>query len=203
MKGVSASAYVLNAGPEYRPYVLNNKIYPGTPDAEQVPKVLPIQDKSDISCCQAEDEAKRQVTLQKRICLVICTVLPLLTTAATLLRLWQVGVFSSETNVSLNEEGGGCPPGWEASHSSLCFSSSSLSPSNWSTAFSFCSNLGARLPSPSSLPSLLAHYTPPLWLEFPQNSSTTSSSSSCPHLSSSGSTMRPCKDLIPSVCLLD
>ena len=37
MQGVSASAYVLNAGPEYRPYVLNNKIYPGTPDAEQVP----------------------------------------------------------------------------------------------------------------------------------------------------------------------
>ena len=36
MQGVSASAYVLNAGPEYRPYVLNNKIYPGTPDAEQV-----------------------------------------------------------------------------------------------------------------------------------------------------------------------
>ena len=35
-QGVSASAYVLNAGPEYRPYVLNNKIYPGTPDAEQV-----------------------------------------------------------------------------------------------------------------------------------------------------------------------
>ena len=152
---------------------------------------------------QAEDEAKRQVTLQKRICLVICTVLPLLTTAATLLRLWQVGVFSSETNLSLNQEGGGCPPGWEASHSSLCFSSSSLSPSNWSTAFSFCSNLGARLPSPSSLPSLLAHYTPPLWLEFPQNSSTTSFSS-CPHLSSSGSTMRPCKDLIPTlVCQAD
>ena len=37
LQGVSASAYVLNAGPEYRPYVLNNKIYPGTPDAEQVP----------------------------------------------------------------------------------------------------------------------------------------------------------------------
>merc|ERR1719219_1293780 len=47
-----------------------------------------------VSNEQAEDEAKRQVTLQKRICLVICTVLPLLTTAATLLRLWQVGVFS-------------------------------------------------------------------------------------------------------------
>ena len=37
MQGVSASAYVLTAVPEYRPYVLNNKIYPGTPDAEQVP----------------------------------------------------------------------------------------------------------------------------------------------------------------------
>ena len=151
---------------------------------------------------QAEDEAKRQVTLQKRICLVICTVLPLLTTAATLLRLWQVGVFSSEASLSLNQEGG-CPPGW-ASHSSLCFSTSPLSPSNWSTAFSFCSNLGARLPSLSSLPSLLAHYTPPLWLQFPQNSSNSSSSSSCPHLSSSGYTMRPCKDLIPTlVCQAD
>ena len=151
---------------------------------------------------QAEDEAKRQVRLQKRICLVICTVLPLLTTAATLLRLWQVGVFSSsETSQSLNQEEGGCPPGWVShSSSSSCFSSSPLSPSNWSTAFSFCSNLGARLPSPSSLPSLLAHYTPPLWMEFHQNSS----SSSCPNLSSSsGYTLRPCKDLIPSVCLLD
>ena len=140
------------------------------------------------------------MTLQKRICLVICTVLPLLTTAATLLRLWQVGIFSSETD----QEGGVCPPGWEASHSSLCFSSSPLSPSNWSTAFSFCSNLGAHLPSSSSLPSLLSHYTPPLWLEFPQNSSSTSSPSSCPNLSSSGYTMRPCKDLIPTlVCQAD
>ena len=151
-----------------------------------------------VSVSQAEDEAKRQVTLQKRICLVICTVLPLLTTAATLLRLWQVGVFSSSET---NQEGGVCPPGWEPSHSSLCFSSSPLSPSNWSTAFSICSNLGANLPSPSSLPSLLAHYTPPLWLEFTQNSS---SSTSCPHLSSSGYTMRPCKDLIPTlVCQAD
>ena len=157
---------------------------------------------------QAEDEAKRQVRLQKRICLVICTVLPLLTTAATLLRLWQVGVFSSETSLSLNQEkGGGCPPGWishsSSSSSSSCFSSSPHSPSNWSTAFSFCSNLGARLPSPSSLPSILAHYTPPLWLQFHQNSST--SSSSCPNLSpSSGYSMRPCKDLIPTlVCQAD
>ena len=204
MKGVSASAYVLNARPEYRPYVLNNKIYPGTPDAEQVPKVLPIQDKGDISCCQAEDEAKRQVTLQKRICLVICTVLPLLTTAATLLRLWQVGVFSSETNVSLNEEGGGCPPGWEASHSSLCFSSSPLSPSNWSTAFSLCSNLGARLPSNSFLASLKDHYSLPLWLQFAHNATSLSSSTStCPNLSTSGYMMRPCKDLLPSICQLD
>ena len=159
---------------------------------------------TDLHSCnvflQAEDEAKRQVTLQKRICLVICTVLPLLTTAATLLRLWQVGVFSSETNLSLNQEGG-CPPGWVSHSSSSCFSSSPLSPSNWSTAFSFCSNLGARLPSPSSLPSLLAHYTPPLWLEFTPNSS--SSPSSCPNLSSSGYAMRLCKELIPSVCQLD
>ena len=147
---------------------------------------------------QAEDEAKRQVTLQKRICLVICTVLPLLTTAATLLRLWQVGVFSS-SETDLNQEGG-CLPGW-VQHSSHCFSSSPFSPSNWTSAFSFCSNLGAHLPSSSSLPSLLAHYNPPLWLDFPNNFTT--STSSCPLLSSSDYTMRPCKDLVPSVCLLD
>ena len=37
-QGISASAYVLAGREEqqYRPYVLNNKIYPGTPDAEQV-----------------------------------------------------------------------------------------------------------------------------------------------------------------------
>ena len=143
---------------------------------------------------QAEDEAKRHVTLQKRICLVICTVLPLLTTAATLLRLWQVGVFSS-SETDLNQEGG-CLPGW-VQHSSHCFSSSPFSPSNWTSAFSFCSNLGAHLPSSSSLPSLLAHYNPPIWLEFPSNFS--SSTSSCPHLSSSGYTLRPCKDLLPSL----
>jgi len=60
-----------------RPYVLNNKIYPGTP-----------------ACGKAEDLQKRQVHLQKRICILLCTVFPLLTTVATLLRLWQVGVFT-------------------------------------------------------------------------------------------------------------
>ena len=143
------------------------------------------------------------MTLQKRICLVICTVLPLLTTAATLVRLWQVGVFTSnETNGFTSEAT--CPPGW-STYSSTCFSSSPLSPSNWSTAFSLCSNLGARLPSNSFLASLKDHYSLPLWLQFAHNATTLSSSTStCPNLSTSGYMMRPCKDLLPNlVCQAD
>ena len=135
------------------------------------------------------------MTLQKRICLVICTVLPLLTTAATLVRLWQVGVFTSEAT---------CPPGW-STHSSTCFSSSPLYPSNWSTALSLCSNLGARLPSNSFLASLKDHYNLPIWLQFAHNATSLSSSTStCPNLSTSGYMMRPCKDLLPNlVCQAD
>lgn len=55
-KGVSDSAYVLSSREESqgKPYIHNNKIYPG-----------------NLSNEQAEDEAKRQVTLQKRICLAL------------------------------------------------------------------------------------------------------------------------------------
>ena len=104
---------------------------------------------------QAEDLQKRQVHLQKRICILLCTVFPLLTTVATLLRLWQVGVFTfpvqqgrtlffplllvhSSTILV-------CPRGWH-SFSSSCISPLPV-PANWSSATRACAGLGARLPT--------------------------------------------------------
>jgi len=124
-----------------RPYVLNNKIYPGTP-----------------ACDKAEDLQKRQVHLQKIICILLCTVFPFLTTVATLLRLWQVGVFTFTVQPV-------CPKGWH-SFSSSCLSPLPI-PSNWSSAVSDCQELGAQLPAIHSekLNSfLVTKFQPPLWL---------------------------------------
>ena len=41
---------------------------------------------------KAEELQEKQVKLQKVICLLLCTVFPLLTSAATVFRLWQVGI---------------------------------------------------------------------------------------------------------------
>lgn len=44
------------------------------------------------SAVNVEEFKQRQAELQKIICILLCTTFPLLTTAATLIRLWQVGV---------------------------------------------------------------------------------------------------------------
>lgn len=136
-----------------RPYVLNNKIYPGTPACGKK-----NQRRDNELFLQAEDLQKRQVHLQKRICILLCTVFPLLTTVATLLRLWQVGVFTFAVQPV-------CPKGWHS------FSSSCLSPlpvpSNWSSAVHSCGELDAQLPSINSEKLnnfLVSKFQPPIWL---------------------------------------
>ena len=66
-------------------YLLNNKIYPGAGNQEL------IKDK-------AEAAQQKQVEIQKIICILLCTVFPLLTTIATVIRLWNSGVFISQNS---------------------------------------------------------------------------------------------------------
>ena len=124
---------------------------------------------------QAEDLQKRQVHLQKRICILLCTVFPLLTTVATLLRLWQGGVFTFPVQQGrklffppLRVHSSTilvCPRGWH-SFSSSCISPLPV-PANWSSATHACAGLGAHLPTVHSEQMnnfLLTKFQPPLWL---------------------------------------
>merc|ERR1712227_962363 len=60
--------------------VFNNKIHPGNTESHAK------------SAVNVEEFKQRQAELQKNICILLCTTFPLLTTAATLVRLWQVGI---------------------------------------------------------------------------------------------------------------
>lgn len=178
-----------------RPYVLNNKIYPGTP-----------------ACGKAEDLQKRQVHLQKRICILLCTVFPLLTTVATLLRLWQVGVFTFPVQQA-------CPRGWH-SFSSTCLSPLPT-PANWSSATHSCAGLGAHLPIVQSEQMnnfLVTKFQPPLWLaartgnatltwshgqsfNFSKLNNSPTESDKCLVLTASGAwEMRPCQLQLLTLC---
>jgi len=101
----------------------NNKIYPKTDDLE--PGVA--------------EERQRQSNLQKKICIFLCTVLPLVTTGATLHRLWFTGLLSFKDRSDEQD----CPHGW-TNWSSSCYRhiNSSLS---WSSALATCSALGSNL----------------------------------------------------------
>ena len=69
-------------------YLLNNKIYPGAGNQESV--------KDKAAAAQ-----QKQVEIQKMICILLCTVFPLLTTIATIIRLWNSGVFISQNTGAL------------------------------------------------------------------------------------------------------
>jgi len=121
--------------------LLNNKIYPG--------KLEVLKDKE-------ADIRKKEVELQKMICILLCTVFPFLTTVATLLRLWQLGFFISHSS--------GCPVGWHP-YSHYCYQNLP-EPHTWSQAVKECSALRAKLPSNSPANNfLLSTFRSSFWIE--------------------------------------
>ena len=72
------------------------------------------------------------------ICILLCTIFPLLTTVATILRLWQTGV------LSFPPAGPGCPPDWEVGSGQCLLQLPS--PLNWTQADQQCRTVLARLP---------------------------------------------------------
>jgi len=101
----------------------NNKVYPKTDDLE--PGIA--------------EERQRQSNLQKKICIFLCTVLPLVTTGATLHRLWFTGLLSFKDRSEEQD----CPHGW-TSWSSSCYRHINTS-YTWSSALATCSALGSNL----------------------------------------------------------
>lgn len=101
----------------------NNKVYPKTDDLE--PGIA--------------EERQRQSNLQKKICIFLCTVLPLVTTGATLHRLWFTGLLSFKDRSDEQD----CPHGW-TSWSSSCYRHINTS-YTWSSALATCSALGSNL----------------------------------------------------------
>jgi len=105
-----------------RPYQ-NNKIYPKT---------------DELYPGEAE-ERQRQSNLQKKICIFLCTVLPLVTTGATIHRLWFTGLL----NFKGRTEDQDCPTGW-STWSTSCYRHINTSHS-WPAALATCSSLGSNL----------------------------------------------------------
>lgn len=93
---------------------------------------------SDLELCLVE-ERQRQSKLQKKICIFLCTVLPLVTTGATLHRLWFTGLLSFKERSDEQE----CPVGW-VGWSSSCYRHLPA-PETWSAAQALCLALGSSL----------------------------------------------------------
>ena len=87
---------------------------------------------------QAEALRKKEVQLQKMICILLCTIFPLLTTVATVLRLWQTGVLSFPSSSPA------CPSDW-LTGSDQCYTLLP-SPLTWSQADHHCRTVQADLP---------------------------------------------------------
>lgn len=111
-----------------RPYQ-NNKIYPKT---------------DELFPGEAE-ERQRQSNLQKKICILLCTVLPLVTTGATIHRLWFTGLLSFKARAEEKD----CPSGW-VKYTESCYLYSEAT-SSWQEALSFCNSLGSSLADVESL----------------------------------------------------
>ena len=88
---------------------------------------------------KAEALRKKEVQLQKIICILLCTIFPLLTTVATILRLWQTGVLSLPSPRVQP-----CPKDW-LNQSQICFHQLPVS-LEWSQADQSCRALQASLP---------------------------------------------------------
>ena len=63
--------------------VFNNKVYPAGGDCRKA---------TEKELEEAELITQKNLRLQKIICIFLCTVFPLLTLSATLLRFWHVGI---------------------------------------------------------------------------------------------------------------
>lgn len=105
-----------------RPYQ-NNKIYPN----------------SDELFPGEAEERQRQSHLQKKICIFLCTVLPLVTTGATIHRLWFTGLLSFKGRTDDQD----CPQGWTA-WSGSCYRHINTS-HTWPAALATCGALGSNL----------------------------------------------------------
>jgi len=140
-------------------YLLNNKIFPGNKSEE-------VKDKE-------EDLRKKEVELQKMICILLCTVFPLVTTLATVLRLWQSGMFVSSSTPSPPPQHitvTDCPSGWlPYNHTCLHHIPGALT---WSEARDTCHKLSAKLPSGDNTPTetsafhkfIVSKFPSPLWM---------------------------------------
>ena len=167
--------------------------------------------------------------MQKMICILLCTVFPLVTTLATLLRLWQSGMFvsaSTPSPISAHITGGGslfwsfqrlelpskvtdCPSGWlPYNHTCLHQVPGAMT---WSQARDTCHKLSAKLPNSdnkstetSSLHKyLVSKFPAPLWVVENVSSN---SRDTCPALSSPGSggvliLEAQCGDKLTGVCI--
>ncbi|XP_023338188.1 neurocan core protein [Eurytemora carolleeae] len=101
---------------------------------------------------------KRQVLLQRRVCIFICTVLPLVTGIATLIRLLATGVITFKGST-------GCSHGWH-NFSTNCYSLQ-YPRVTFQTARNFCKKQNSDFPlyrSQKDLDYLITLIPPPFWI---------------------------------------
>ena len=126
--------------------VFNNKVYPAGGESRKA---------TEKELEEAELITQKNLRLQKIICVLLCTVFPLLTLSATLLRFWHVGILdflfvkgliavSQINSVSLTQCLD-CAEGWSHQHHQ-CWRPLSIR-LNWTEAIHECELLKSNLPT--------------------------------------------------------
>ena len=124
--------------------MFSNKVYPAIGESRKA---------TEKELEEAELITRKNLRLQKIICILLCTVFPLLTLSATLLRFWHVGILDflfvkGGCNLNLVKILNSClecADGWSHQHH-LCWRPLSLR-LNWTEAINECEILKSNLPT--------------------------------------------------------